>query len=202
MNFYISDLHLNHNNIIKFDRKEDRFFSVEQMNQIIINNWNSVVKPGDNVYILGDFDWGKEEKWIQSLNQMKGNKHLILGNHDLDKFSSKLKQKFSSISNYKEIGDFVGEKKIKVIMSHYPMLAFNKSYSSGVIHLFGHVHWYTDEARIAREFIKQRRTEVKEGYTNRGQMVNVGASCPYMDYTPRTLEYLWVVMKNNIDLIF
>lgn len=52
MKFYISDLHIGHKNILKFDNRP--FTSLEEMEKTIINNWNGVVKKNDEVYILGD----------------------------------------------------------------------------------------------------------------------------------------------------
>lgn len=52
MNYYISDLHIGHANAIKFDNRP--FADVNEMNNAIMENWNSRVKPNDTVYILGD----------------------------------------------------------------------------------------------------------------------------------------------------
>lgn len=43
--FYIADTHFNHSNIVGFDNRP--FSSVEEMNETLIHNWNSVVKRGD-----------------------------------------------------------------------------------------------------------------------------------------------------------
>jgi len=50
--FVISDLHLNHANIISYCKRP--FDSVREMNQVLIKNWNYVVKPDDIVYFVGD----------------------------------------------------------------------------------------------------------------------------------------------------
>ena len=52
-NFYISDLHLGHGNVIRFDGRP--FGDVAEMEQALISNWNSRVGRDDTVYILGDF---------------------------------------------------------------------------------------------------------------------------------------------------
>lgn len=52
MNYYISDLHLLHENVPRFDNRP--FDSIQQMQETIVNNWNRKVTNGDTVYILGD----------------------------------------------------------------------------------------------------------------------------------------------------
>ena len=79
-NLYIADLHLGHTNVIKIDNRP--FANVEEMNQKLIENWNNKVHSDDQVFILGDFCCGKEDEWVYFLEQMKGVKTLIKGNHD------------------------------------------------------------------------------------------------------------------------
>lgn len=52
MNYYISDLHLLHENVLRFDNRP--FDSITQMQQTIVNNWNDKITNGDTVYILGE----------------------------------------------------------------------------------------------------------------------------------------------------
>ena len=79
MKFYISDLHFSHKNILSFDNRP--FFTISEMNEAIINNWNSVVSSNDEVYILGDMFWNNND--IDSiLPRLKGRLYLIKGNHD------------------------------------------------------------------------------------------------------------------------
>ena len=53
MNFYISDLHIGYENVIRFDNRP--FANADEMNDTIFSNWNSRVTRDDTVYILGDF---------------------------------------------------------------------------------------------------------------------------------------------------
>nr|QNO49471.1 hypothetical protein OCBBGKCP_00028 [Methanosarcinales archaeon ANME-2c ERB4] len=81
MIYLISDLHLDHKNIMRYcDRP---FSSVEEMNRTIIDNWNEVVAEDDFVYLIGDLAFGRRRSkmryWLKKLN---GNVILILGNHD------------------------------------------------------------------------------------------------------------------------
>ena len=50
--FVISDPHFGHKNIINYCRPE--FSSTEEMDGLIIKNWNKVVNPEDVVFVLGD----------------------------------------------------------------------------------------------------------------------------------------------------
>ncbi len=54
MNYYIADTHLGHENVLKFDNRP--FSSVDEMDEILITQWNAVVKDTDDVYIIGDFN--------------------------------------------------------------------------------------------------------------------------------------------------
>lgn len=80
MNYFISDLHIGHANAIKYDNRP--FADITEMNNKIIENWNSRVKTDDTVYILGDFIWAKEHLWPFYVEPLAGKKVLIRGNHD------------------------------------------------------------------------------------------------------------------------
>ena len=63
MNYYISDLHLFHENSIKFDERP--FESLDEMHETIKKRWNSKITNGDRVFILGDISYrGKNEDLI------------------------------------------------------------------------------------------------------------------------------------------
>jgi calcineurin-like phosphoesterase family protein len=81
--FVISDLHLGHANIIKYCSRPFPHDSVDEMDQVLIRNWNYTVKPGDRIYHIGDLCYGPLAKnpseYLQRLN---GRCTLIQGNHD------------------------------------------------------------------------------------------------------------------------
>lgn len=81
MTFYFtSDLHFGHKNIIGFCDRPWTY--VEDMNQGLVDNWNSVVGVNDVVHVLGDLCWGRPQKFVQWLGQLQGQKWLTPGNHD------------------------------------------------------------------------------------------------------------------------
>lgn len=89
----ISDTHFQHENILKFTDSNtgelvrgNRFSSVEEMNETMVENWNKTVKPGDLVYHLGDVFMGPREDFLKLWKGLNGSKRLILGNHDDAKF--------------------------------------------------------------------------------------------------------------------
>lgn len=80
MIYYISDLHFGHQNVIAMDGRP--FETIEEMDATLIRLWNERVTDEDDVYIVGDFAYrnGNTASWY--LRQLKGRKHLIIGNHD------------------------------------------------------------------------------------------------------------------------
>src|SRR5216684_2816074 len=82
--FVISDSHFGHANLLNFKREDGspvRSFScAEEMDEVMIDRWNSVVKPTDKVYHLGDVAMKKDS--IATVSRCNGHKRLILGNHD------------------------------------------------------------------------------------------------------------------------
>ena len=48
----ISDTHFQHENILKFEPTRPGS-TIQEHDEALIDNWNSVVKPGDKVYHLG-----------------------------------------------------------------------------------------------------------------------------------------------------
>lgn len=82
--FVISDLHLGHANIIKYSGRP--FSDVHEMNHMLIQNWNSVVRKSDTVIYLGDWCYGKGNKSIQFWHsKLHGRIINIRGNHDKSK---------------------------------------------------------------------------------------------------------------------
>ncbi len=182
-NFYIADWHYDHINCIRFDNRP--YNNISEMNTDLINKWNSVVSNEDTVYILGDMFWCKAEQAIQVLDQLKGNKILIKGNHDRC-HDNKFKSKFIKIVDYLEIDD----NGRKVVLCHYPIPCF-KNHFYGWYHLYGHVH--TSFEWNIMESIKRDMTTL---YDKQCQMYNCGCMLPYMNYTPRTLDEI-INFKNN-----
>lgn len=139
--WFTSDTHYGHANILKYSKRP--FDNIEQMNAALVDTWNQQVQPSDTIYHLGDVSFMDERKTYALLSRLNGNKILIYGNHDkMIKKSAELRSLFGSIHDYKEIYiDNIGSKggKSAVIMSHFPMMTWNKAHH-GSFMLHGHCH--------------------------------------------------------------
>lgn len=111
----ISDTHFNHSNIIEFcDRP---FANAIEMNEHILDNWNSVIRPQDKVYHLGDVYMGggfRREDTERMLSMLNGHKRLILGNHDNGK-DQILQRRFEKIDVWRMFPEF------GLLLTHVPV---------------------------------------------------------------------------------
>lgn len=76
MDFFTSDTHFGHVNIIKYCNRP--FGSVPEMNAAMIAGWNRHVGPDDTVYHLGDFALGPKVLWPEYRRQLNGRIVFIL----------------------------------------------------------------------------------------------------------------------------
>lgn len=129
--YFSSDWHLFHKNIIEFSKRP--FSSVEEMNEVLIENWNERVKKNDTAYFIGDFSFGSKQQTSDAIDRLNGQIHFIRGNHD--KITDSLKDKFVTYSDYKKIK--VNDQSI--ILCHYAFRVFDGSHR-GAWNLYGHSH--------------------------------------------------------------
>ena len=158
--FYIADTHFGHENILKLCNRP--FDSIEAMTEALVENWNSRVKGNDKVYILGDMFY-KTADAEGILKRLKGQKHLILGNHDaswLEEYTVSKSEKmdtlphqsyrfvkskadvslyFKSVSQILQMTD--GD--CGCMLCHYPLLTWKHEKRLYMIH--GHLHEDTSD---------------------------------------------------------
>lgn len=142
--WFTSDLHFFHNNIIVYcDRP---WANAEEMNEGLIGNWNSAVRPGDDVFILGDLAMGGRSKaplLAKILKRLNGNKYLIPGNHDTYILNSpECLEHITVLPPLFEIrvpDEDAAKGRQKIVLCHYAMKIWNGSHK-GTWHLYGHSH--------------------------------------------------------------
>lgn len=132
--WFTSDNHFFHKRIREFCPETRHGANVEEMNELMIEKWNSQVALTDTVNILGDFSFAKSEETLDILGRLNGRFTLIKGNHDYW-ISPETKAFFDGIFDYKKIT--IGKQ--KVIMFHYPIMNWD-SMHHGSFHLYGHLH--------------------------------------------------------------
>ena len=82
--WFTSDLHFGHRNIIKYCNR--LWNTVEEMDEALIHNWNSVVGKNDIGVDLGDFAFASNQRWRELVSRLNGKHYLILGNHDVSRY--------------------------------------------------------------------------------------------------------------------
>lgn len=126
--WFTSDQHFGHANIIKYCARP--FDSVHEMNAVITERHNALVKPKDQVYHLGDFAFANHARYLARLN---GQHHLILGNHDRP---GRL-QDAPFLSQNSTL--LLRSTPVLLWLSHYAHRVWPQSHY-GTIHLYGHSH--------------------------------------------------------------
>jgi calcineurin-like phosphoesterase family protein len=165
MIYFTSDLHFGHKNVISFDNRP--FENIEKMDETIITNWNKTVNKNDTVYILGDISfYNKIEQVVEKLQQLKGNKILIKGNHDNEYYKKEIfKDCFIDIKDYYE---FKYNHKY-FILSHYPMMFYNHQHSNGIM-CYAHVHNSQEEDYIKKFILDLKNNDIPCNMFNVGIM--------------------------------
>lgn len=184
--FLTADPHFCHDAIRRFEPRP--FDSVAQMDEALIGNWNQIVEPRDEVWILGDYALGDREKALGYLPRLNGTKYLVVGNHDRPSVAMPnghrhqrryFEAGFEAVLDFVEISLTPLTKKgpgLRVMLSHYPYSGEHgdlderhrqlrlRDLGKPLVH--GHIHreWTTHESELGTP------------------MVNVGVD--RWDYTP------------------
>lgn len=130
--FLTSDTHFGHMGVCKFMQNDGvtklrPWDNPEDMDEEMVKRWNSVVKPGDKVYHLGDVVINR--KALKILRRLNGDKVLIKGNHDIFKLEDYTPY-FRDIRGYHVMNG--------CILSHIPVHESNLGRFGTNIH--GHLH--------------------------------------------------------------
>ena len=131
--------HFGHKLIIDFCNRP--FSDVEEMNNKLIENWNSVVPKNGLVFHLGDFAWGGGyNAWKKIREQLNGEIILIEGNHDRKNMAQSAKNELFKYVTWQMLIEIEGR---RVLLNHYPFLCYSGIYRSKdalEYNIHGHVH--------------------------------------------------------------
>jgi calcineurin-like phosphoesterase family protein len=174
MDYFTSDWHLGHANIIKHCYRP--FNTVEEMDDTIINNINAVVAENDTLWVMGDITYKSCNHIENYRRRIKcKNIHVIFGNHD-KKIKGALRRIFTSAEHYQEISI----DKQTIILFHYPITVWDKAHHNSW-HLFGHSHG--------------NHTKWREEHMPNSLSFDIGVDCH--DFKPLSFEQIKKIMEKR-----
>lgn len=162
--FITSDTHFCHAQPFLYEPRG--FENVDQMNAAIIKRWNSLVEPCDEVYVLGDLMLNNTEEGLEYFKLLNGFKHIIIGNHDLDRRIELYKKLPNTIvegfaARYKFCG-------YNFYFTHYPTLVSNfdceEPLKRRLINVCGHSHTQHWDADINKGLIFHCEMDTNDCY--------------------------------------
>ena len=162
--------------------------SVERMSSGVIDEWNSVVGQDDDVCVTGDMMMGQSKNWEGYLNRLKGNIHLVSGNHD-KKFRKQqyVIDRMVWIKDYHEMRvrdpEASNGKNQLIVMQHYAPYVWNENHR-GSWAICGHSHGSLDE------------------YHRDRLSLDVGVDAENSDYKPLSYEKIrGIKQKKSINVV-
>lgn len=189
--WFTADTHFGHNNIIRYSGRP--FADVDAMNASLVDRWNAVVAPEDEVWHLGDVVMGRREETLRYVGRLNGTIHLVAGNHDKcwgrsrqaarkpdwyrEQVQVHLEAGFTSIQDEATI-EIHGR---PLLLSHFP---------------YAGDHTEQDRYREARPTDQGHwllHGHVHESWRQRGRQINVGGDA--WDYEPVSEQALIEVMN-------
>jgi calcineurin-like phosphoesterase family protein len=125
---FTSDTHFGDHRVLNLYPRP--FATAAEMDEGLVERWNAVCSPDDEVWHLGDFArTGARAAAI--LPRLNGRKHLILGNND----PSVVGEGWESVAPYAEIE----REGTLLVLCHYPFRSWNGQHR-GSWNLHGHSH--------------------------------------------------------------
>ena len=173
--WFSADHHFGHRNILKYCNRP--FATIQEMDEALVSEWNSVVRPEDSVFHLGDLSFKSSPQVAELFKQLNG-WIRVLGNpwhHDA---------RWQKISEFRGTilpplvvleGNKLGIQAPCIVLCHYPFAEWDRK-RYGSYHLHGHCH---------------------NGYSGNGLIMDVGvdhAASLGLGYRPFSLDEVLTFM--------
>lgn len=168
--YFIGDNHFYHEAIIRYENRP--FENVEEMNEHMIDAWNREVGKKSKVMVLGDFMFHPKQHLQEIVPRLRGDKILIMGNHDRVSVKNYYEAGFKEVYRYPVIYDDF------VILSHRPMYVNS---SMPYANIYAHVHGSSQY----------------RDYTENTMCVSVERK--HINYTPISYEKVKMLMKKEAE---
>lgn len=174
--WFISDTHFSHTNILKFEGEKRPFSSIEEHDEELIRRWNNRVLPGDTVLHLGDVAFKPATSLEDILPRLNGRKTLIPGNHDAGSLGRYLQY-------FEEVVGCVQDKQNGILFSHFPVHPQELEYRYKV-NVHGHTHSKVVVCKGSVNHVKENIFEVPDK-----RYLNI--SCEHTNLAPISRDELW-----------
>lgn len=178
--WFTSDTHFGHHNVIRYCNRP--FRDKYEMDRVMIENWNRVVKPKDLIYHLGDVSFYGVTKTTAIVKRLNGIKMLIRGNHDKGE-TYYIRAGFTGYAQSKPTTPFKFE---EFFLSHYP---------------YWECYDHDDRKhKFADRMLKQQGNQwllcghVHEVWKNKGRCINVGVD--QWNFTPVHIDEIRAYKKS------
>lgn len=183
--WFTADTHFGHLAMAAEGKGWRPFATVPEHDAFLAERWNSTVRPGDQVWHLGDVAMGNREAGLELVAGLNGTKHLITGNHDSvwpgNRDSHKYQRRWLEV--FESVQPFARRRihGVQVMLSHLPYEGDHtgtKRYTQfrlrdcGDWLLCGHVH---------------------AEWAQRGRQVNVGVDV--RDWRPISLDEVAAIVR-------
>lgn len=155
----------------------------------LCDNWRSVVRKDDDVWVLGDLCVSSPTRALEILSELPGRKHLIAGNHDachpMHRNSHKMLRRYLEV--FESVQAFA-RRKIdgqEVLLSHFP---YDKD---------------RHEVRYTQYRLRDEGRWLLHGHTHQadqrreGREIHVGVDA--WDLTPVHLDTIVELMKDGVS---
>lgn len=162
--FLCADTHFSHRGMVRYMRpdgvtKQRPWYTIEDMDEALIENWNRSVSPKDTVFVLGDLAINRSA--VPLISRCNGRKVLVKGNHD----------NFGLRDYFPHFEDIHAAYRLEnFILTHIPVHVDSVQRWTGNFH--GHLH----EERVMRPNGEWQGREIDPRY--------LCVSMEQIDYTP------------------
>jgi calcineurin-like phosphoesterase family protein len=180
--WFTSDTHFWHQNIIRWCARP--WETASEMNDAMVDLWNSEVPKDADVWHLGDFCFAGAAQWKDLRDRLNGHIHLVLGNHD-GVASGPMLSLFDSI--HPGIAHLRVENQQEIWLSHFPLLCWTGC-SRGAWNLFGHVHTMATDPQLGEDSGRVSSCRLWNQY-------DVGVDQNH--YKPVSYSYLKTIIKDD-----
>lgn len=146
------------------------FMDTREMDELMVKNWNAVVRPGDHIWHLGDVTMNPSQN-LAIIRRLNGIKGLVLGNHDSGTIKQYLAAGFKKIAGYRVYDH--------MIFSHIPV----HTESLGRFHANVHGHTHSNH-------MMKPGQELRQGLSHLRDRRYINVSVEAINYTPISLEQI------------